>query len=473
MAMLDEEGRLFGIVNIVDALVVGLLIALVVGGVAVVDPFDEPTRETRYATVDLGEQPTYVATQIESGDAIPASGGRTLAVTDVYRTPGEGTSVAVTVRARLPGTSVPNPNGPGTAFAFRGDHLQTGDELAIDTADYSVSGSVTALDETGQTLPTQQSRVIIETTMSRAQATNVSVGDRQQLGGETVATVRSVQLTPTMDSATQTRALVGVELTALARDDTATYAGQPLTFGTSLPVATSEYRLQGEILRRGQAQIETHRIPVVVETTISPDVADAVAVNDRYRIGATTVATLRTRTVYPTAGATTQRALLGLEVLTTNVSTTAAFAGTPIQIGNRIPFRTAEYNLTGQIVRHGTTEPRGAKRTITAVVKLRRVEPSLAASLEAGLTEVRNGEEIARVVEARVEPSEVAVESDSGEIFGREHPREKDVWLTMALQVRATPTDVTFHGRELRENRKIAADFGTISINGTVVDIQS
>jgi len=58
-AIIDDEGRLFGAVNIIDALVVLFVVAVIVAGVALVfggDPEPEPDIDSTYATLDLGTQ---------------------------------------------------------------------------------------------------------------------------------------------------------------------------------------------------------------------------------------------------------------------------------------------------------------------------------------------------------------------------------------------------------------------------------
>ena len=60
--IIDDEGKLFGLINVVDALVVLVVLAIVVAGIALIAvPGSE---DTRYATVDMGTQPDHVAGQI-------------------------------------------------------------------------------------------------------------------------------------------------------------------------------------------------------------------------------------------------------------------------------------------------------------------------------------------------------------------------------------------------------------------------
>jgi len=71
MEILDEKGRLFGVVNVIDALAVLLVLAVVAAGAALVlgsEPEPEPEFASTHATLDLGTQPDYIVAQLNEGD---------------------------------------------------------------------------------------------------------------------------------------------------------------------------------------------------------------------------------------------------------------------------------------------------------------------------------------------------------------------------------------------------------------------
>ncbi len=103
MELIDDEGRLFGRVNVIDALVVLLIAAVVVAGAAFVltdDPAPAPEMNTTYATLDIGTVSPYVVDAIEEGDAYDPDGASTLRITDVHLTP-QGDDTRVVLRWRL------------------------------------------------------------------------------------------------------------------------------------------------------------------------------------------------------------------------------------------------------------------------------------------------------------------------------------------------------------------------------------
>ena len=120
MELIDEDGRLFGVVNVIDALVVLLVLAVAVAGIALLQSSQETPKQpgqsnestiptvTQYATIDLGNVPSFVAAHIENGDELTTKNGGTVDVTDVYVGPGKGTQTRTLLRVKASG---PLPDG--------------------------------------------------------------------------------------------------------------------------------------------------------------------------------------------------------------------------------------------------------------------------------------------------------------------------------------------------------------------------
>lgn len=266
MDLIDDRGRLFGVVNVIDALAVLLVLAVVVAGVALLDPFGSAEETTRYATIDLGEQPAHVAEQISVGDNVSRSGtGDELTITDVYVSPTAENDVAVTVRAAVNGTLEETDDGT-TSFFFAGDPFRPGREVTLETTEYEFGGQVLDLDRDGRAL-------------------------------------------------------------------------------------------------------ETATVPITV--------------------------------------------------------------------------------------------------------KIENAQPELVDSIREDLVERTVGVTSARLVESRSEPSTAIVTSDDGQIYAREHPRDRDVYLTVEVLVRETPNGLSFHGRPLHVGNTERFHFRTIALEGTVIEVDA
>jgi len=102
MALIDDNGRVFGWINIIDALVVLMVLAVVSVWIAFVflDDAEPPETETTYATLDMGVQEPYAVEAISEGDTYEPSGTSTLRVTDVHLTP-QGDTTRVFLRVAI------------------------------------------------------------------------------------------------------------------------------------------------------------------------------------------------------------------------------------------------------------------------------------------------------------------------------------------------------------------------------------
>jgi hypothetical protein len=386
MEVIDEEGRLFGVVNVIDALVVLFVLAVLVAGVAFVNPFgtdpepatgdpepapSDPDVATRYATIDLGAQPAYIADRISAGDTatFPGQPGN-LTVTDVYAAPGrKPDTTAAVVRVRITGRLVDRPGRDTASFAFGGSRLRSGQNLAFSTLEYNASGTVTAVETSGASFDRNATRTVLTTTLPTATADTITTGDMMRIAGRTVATVESVRVYPTADSG-QRRVQLGVTLQTIERGGRTMFGDRAIRVGSAMPITTEQYALNGTILTRG--------------------------------------------------------------------------------------------SLT----------PPGTVATTTVRVELEGVSPDIANSLRVGMTETTRGETLARVTDRRVENATVILTSERGEIFAREHPRKKDVTLTVELATRRTASGLQFHGRALQTGTGVVLDFESVTVRGTVIEIE-
>lgn len=279
MPLIDDEGNLFGVVNVIDALAVCLVVAVLVAGVAVVGVLGggngaaapasdadgsnttasngtdtEGQLATRYATIDLGTQPDYVAEAVtESDQAAVATDDHNLTITDVYVSPTNGGDGGhVVVRAEIDG-EYPSANADATAFQFDNHSVRIGSNVAIDTADYELQGTVQRLEEAGTTLRTARTTVRLESNVSATTADAIESGDEYRFAGRTVVTVTNVTTTELNNSSA-----IGVELEAdlvtFNRAGTQTFGGRSLDIGSQLTLRTESYDLSGDLLRRGPSE---------------------------------------------------------------------------------------------------------------------------------------------------------------------------------------------------------------------------
>ncbi len=302
MTIIDEDGNIFGVVNVVDALAVVLVLAVVVAGAAAVGVLGigdssepEEALETRYTTIELDHQPSYVVDRLEEGDTVThEESPHNLTITDVYVTPdaSSGGEPTVTIRAEVNG-ELADPEDDSSTVQYTGDELRVGTDLRLDTAEYTTEGEVTDVDEQNPSLETDTTPVLVETTMDDRTAAELESGDTVALGPHETATVTTVDLYPV--GGDQYRAFVGVELETIAEGTTPMYGTQSVTIGTSLSFQTDAYDLEGEIRQRGtdeQAGEQTTTTATVELEDVSPNIAESLELGQTETVQGETFATI-------------------------------------------------------------------------------------------------------------------------------------------------------------------------------------
>jgi hypothetical protein len=466
--ILDSDGRLFGVVNVVDLLVVLLVLAVVAAGVAFVlggDDGEEPaTTETRYATVDVGTVPSYVANLVAEGDSVGFGGGDSLEVTDVYVTDEDG-GKHVLVRVRLESQVA-----PGSDFEFDGGPPRVGRTLKLQTDRYSASGQITAVSESDPELDLVTRSVLVDGTISAEEAARLSRNDSMVRGNATIASVEAYQLYGT-DDPNERRALVLVDVVALRDEQSLRFGGTPLQAGRTLDLDTGEYALSGSVLRVGASEMPTVERDVVLRTTMPAAEASQLAVGEEYEVNGQTVATVRSVDVYGTGSPQRRLVYVGVTYVAYEPRAEPQFAGRVVREGAKLPFRTDEYEFRGRVVREDALEQRGTETTRTVTLEIEGAQPNVVDGLEPGMRERVNGETIALLTNVSSEPADVVLTSDDGNVYLREHPVKKDVSITAEIQVRESVNGITYKGEPIRPGDTILIDLGTITIRATVTSL--
>lgn len=243
MEILDEQGRLFGRVNVVDALVVVFAVAVVVAGAALVladdpepeepDP-DESTMHVTFATSSFG------AAELEPGP-VWVDGGEAN-VTDVHATAGP----RFFVRVALDGTELDG------RFEFDGKPVRLGDRYTVYTNTTRADAALEQRDVSAS-FETSTTTATIEMIVRPGIADAVEVGDEHRVADSRIARVTDVESRPADDpDVDDGRTLtVTLELETRTVDGVLHYGGRPLQLGRLVEFETDEYRIEGEVVRRG------------------------------------------------------------------------------------------------------------------------------------------------------------------------------------------------------------------------------
>jgi hypothetical protein len=237
MEVLDEEGRLFGRINVIDAIVIVAAVALLASGVVVVlgdlgeretiDPGPEPER---YALVSYEVTLDSPAVMLERGTGLRVAGD-SATVGAVHR------STTLNGTAHL--TALLQHRGP------IGGGVIAGDEVTLVTQAARVEGDIEAVGNGTGSLDTIDQSVVIATNASNPSAATIDTGDEIRVGGEVVAVVQAV------GDADDGKMRVGLTLTTRETRAGPSYGGRLLRVGERIGVVTDEAIVRGRIVAMG------------------------------------------------------------------------------------------------------------------------------------------------------------------------------------------------------------------------------
>lgn len=466
MQIIDEQGNLFGVINVIDALVVLMVVAVGVAGVALVfgdiaEP--EPELDATGVTLDLGVIPEFIVAEINEGDRYSPNDNSNLTITDVHLTPSGG-GLRVIIQAEVEGEV----REEGGGIDYRGAPLRLGRSLVINTNRYEVSGRIRDVSDS-DTLNRQQTSVLLRTTLPSVEARAVSPGDEIQLAGRTVATVQQVSAYASRD-ATQRTVFLNVSLETHRRQDERRFSGAPVRRGQTVQLDGDGYSIAGSIERVGTS-LDQQSVDVVFTDTVTTETANQIAEGDRSQVAGQTTATVESVSLFGTNNPNQKRVIAGLSLNTVGYTERPQFGSVSVRRGADITFREQNYQIAGSIDRVGATELRGNQVTRTATLRVSEVREDIANAIRPGLVERTNGKTIASISTVEREPSVLILRGDRGNLGVFDHPVNRDVTITAELQVRETTGGVLFKGRGVRQGQTVTLDLGVVTVEAVLVTV--
>lgn len=362
MTIVDDDGNLFGIVNVVDALAVLLVLAVLTAGAAFALQSDpEPTppnTDVVNATIDLGTQPDYIVDALNEGDAYAPDGNSELTITDVHLTP-EGGETKVLLKVRLEGLE----RDDSISYAHAPPRL--GRELTIQTDAYTVKGTIRDVDGSN-TLQTRTTSVLLTTTVPADEAQRMTVGDTYRIAGRDVASIESLSVYGTQNP-DKKRVFVGLSLETLIRNDRPQFGETTVREGVELPFHTQNYAFQGTVQRVGTTEqrgtAATHTVTLQLEN-VPPDLANSIdagmtetnngdttaRITDVERRNSTVVLTSDSGEIYERKHPVNQDLTLTVDLSVRETATGVQFKGATIQQGSTVTLDLGSVTVRATVV---------------------------------------------------------------------------------------------------------------------------
>lgn len=347
---------------------------------------------------------------------------------------------------------------------FGSTFVRQGASVPFRTDDYELRLHIQRV---GLGLDQSTTTALISDTVTSAEAASLTEGDTYLVGGKTVATIQSAAIYDT-GKPDRKRVFANVTLQTLQLGGQPQFGSTTVRPGASVPFRTDAYELNGRIQRVDQG-LDRSSTQVLVSDTVSSEDAANITKGDQYVVAGHSIATVESVTTYGTNDPDQRAVYVGLKLQTLNYGELPQFGSTIVRQGATIPFKTDAYELAGQIQRVGTTELPGTPITGNATIEIRNIKPTLADSIQPGMTDRSGGDVIARITSVERDNATVILTSDSGQIYKREHPVNQDVTITAELSLRRTAAGLRFKNRILQQGQTVRLNLGSITVKGELV----
>jgi hypothetical protein len=250
MGIVDEEGRLFGVVNVIDLLVVAVVLVTLASGAVFVLTDDPEPREPRYLTVVLDDRPDVTAPTLDSTTVAMPEGTVELGLTDgrvvdTYVAPtGDGGFVSV-ARVRVNVSTAVAGRTTDRRLVTDDETYLVGQEIDLSDGEKGYAGYVHAVGRSDSDLPVRTLNVTVVARLPPAVAETVRPGDTQRVAGQRVARVTAVDRQATTDDRTRLTATVSLRVFETA--DGPLYGTQHVRPGAEVRVAPDGYEFTGTV----------------------------------------------------------------------------------------------------------------------------------------------------------------------------------------------------------------------------------
>lgn len=175
-------------------------------------------------------------------------------------------------------------------------------------------------------------------------------------------------------------------------------------------------------------------------------------------------------TFLPASG-TNKNIIISLKLFADSKNNKLFFNNQMLKIGNELSIELKDVIIEGVILHISKKEEREfAKKRVT--VKMYNQSSWIADLLRIGDSELSGGKEIAKIIDKDVEPAEMIVISQDGEVFLREHPTNKDITLTLEVVAEKVGGSYFFHGSELKAGNNLMLETSSINVNGVIVGVE-
>lgn len=429
MTIIDEKGRLFGKVNIIDAAVVVLIGIFILAAATFLVDTSEPV--TVHAQVQASDVPRGAAERLEPGMTL---GDHRVTVTDVVAVPVTDSVSQVFVKVRILAESSDGIRRLGQTT------LSPGASIPITIGGQTVPGKILLLDNSEDLVYFQEpTRLLFVGHEAPLPLENPpQAGALTQLGSHNILRVGGTLTAPTGPSRGDVY-VWGDSFRVSGPIDGS--QARPLSPGSKTTLSFPGQSLSGEILHtpgdEGPAAVSELLRVSVVATTTDGTVPPPAGTEQRMagEVFAEIVDLILLRG--PVAGANMEDApsrswRIDIQIEVVRLGDLLLYQGEPVRTGEELSFSGPAGTVSGAIQQIGDASPPAQTRNVRLLVE--RVPPWVTAQLHPGDVETSAaGQPLLEIKNLTETPASVVLETHDGRLVLREHPTLWDITMVADL----------------------------------------
>ena len=477
--LIDENGRIFGKVNIVDVLIIAIVIAGAYGSYTYI--FGQ-SNET-YVTILAPQQESWVYKNLARGDLeLGSFTGRIIGeVVNVEIVPSLENKKDIFVTLKVDAS---NKNG---VLFYKDEILRIGKEIEISTERVFFSGTTVSISGANPGNILEDYPRIISLRAENVPYTiagGIKTGQAEKTGGRTIFEITDVQKIPVSNGAYNI--VVRAFISAKKFNGDILFNSGPVKNGGTFSTRIGTVSMDATVTDILPAEEKNKTLGTVsVKKIVSID-TEEISKDATKLIGAGSEETNRD-------GVALAR-ILGMEEISINERTSKARMTTEItgeQNGNRFIFKNDELKVHGTInlsLSNVTVSgkitgiydspgevPTGRKFTKLVSLRLENVKPWVADKIIAGITETdEDGQKVAEIKLVSATNAEIITTSDSGAITAQIHPKNKDIRMDVQLLLEEDRYGrLLFKGDPIKAEDTINLNFREVDFSPTVTGIEN
>ncbi|MBI5390623.1 DUF4330 domain-containing protein [Candidatus Woesearchaeota archaeon] len=304
-------------------------------------------------------------------------------------------------------------------------------------------------------------------------AQSILPGDVEMDGDKVIAEVLSVDASPSSyrdDRAAQFEydVFILVRLTVKEKGDGLFFKGTPVKTAKDIELQTNKTNINGRILSLGNTS-STQSTDLLLRVDNLPAALAAQVTQGLVEQDVLGKSVAEIRSVSSTPRGNLVDLALKIHLDARSRDGVLYFKNQELKAGNTLRLRTGAINLMGTIVQFGSISAQ--HQTFTVNVKVANVAPWVADALAEGSKEFSGDVMVAEIQQKEVRPAEVITYAQDGSIFKKEHPVNKDVFLTLKVNAVLYASEPFYKDAALQVGNQLPLTFGDVSIWGDVMQI--